>query len=187
MHQTFSIGGLDCRQASSVLDVFTVQGCCCNKCSTAFSMVFLKYAKPSLEKEVVWIRAYVALNPMYTFQHWYLSWCAVFSRFQSFLQRNSAWDALSKHSHLTDLLSVNQISCKIFLIIILYFIFFLNKNILNLQAFETWPYRKTLRIPWTANRVNEKEKLSIPSRWQWNINTLATQCETINPLCYNNT
>lgn len=52
MHQTFSIGGLDCRQASSVLDVFTVQGCCCNKCSTAFSMVLLKYARPSLKKRL---------------------------------------------------------------------------------------------------------------------------------------
>lgn len=39
--------------------------------------------------------------------------------------------------------------------------FFLNKNILNLQAFETWPYRKTLRIPWTANCVKKRKKKEI--------------------------
>ena len=58
----------------------------------------------------------------------------------------------------------------------------------RIDAFETWCWRRLLRVPWTAMRSNQsvlKESvLSIHWKdwcWSWNSNTLVTWCEELTP------
>ena len=59
--------GLDCRQTISAP---RLQPCHCDGCSMWFSIILLKYARPSLKEAMKeTMRTYVALKPPHTLQH----------------------------------------------------------------------------------------------------------------------
>ena len=54
----------------------------------------------------------------------------------------------------------------------------------TIDAFEVWCWRRLLRVPWTARRLNQS--MSIPMNthwkywcWSWSSNTLGTWCEKL--------
>ena len=64
----------------------------------------------------------------------------------------------------------------------------------RIEAFELWFWRRLLRVPWTARRLNlifRKSVLNIHCKdwcWSWNCRTLATWCEELThwkrPCCW---
>ena len=64
----------------------------------------------------------------------------------------------------------------------------------RIEAFELWCWRRLLRVPWTARRLNlifRKWVLNIHCKdwcWSWNCHTLATWCEELThwkrPCCW---
>ena len=56
----------------------------------------------------------------------------------------------------------------------------------RMDAFELWCWRRLLRVPWTARRLNQSILKEISSKyhwkdwcWSWNSNTLAIWCEEL--------
>ena len=63
----------------------------------------------------------------------------------------------------------------------------------RIDAFELWCWRRLLRVPWTARRLNQSIRKEISPEyslegrsdlkyWSWNSNTLATRCEELTHL-----